>query len=116
MQDVQEKLKDDSQQHSASRRLFSLANWTSNLRTNPEKCCPLEDSFVWCCNLEISESRPKIPGNFCWRRMEKISWTDRVRNEEIIQTVKVERNILQRIKKGRLTGLVTSCVRNCLIK
>jgi hypothetical protein len=23
---------------------------------------------------------------WCWRRMEKISWTDRVRNEEILQS------------------------------
>jgi hypothetical protein len=28
----------------------------------------------------------KTSGNFRWRRMEKISWTDRVRNEEIIQS------------------------------
>jgi DNA phosphorothioation-dependent restriction protein DptG len=55
----------------------------------------------------------KYLGSFemwCWRRMEKISWTDRVRNEEVLQGVKEERNILHTIKKGRLTGLVTSCV------
>jgi hypothetical protein len=33
-----------------------------------------------------------------WRRMEKISWTDRVRNEEMMQRVKEERNIVQTIK------------------
>jgi hypothetical protein len=31
---------------------------------------------------------------WCWRRMEKISWTDRVRNEEVLHGVKEERNIL----------------------
>jgi hypothetical protein len=47
----------------------------------------------------------------CWRRMEKISWTDRVRNEvRVIHTVKEERNILLAIKKVRLTGFVTFCV------
>ena len=30
---------------------------------------------------------------WCWRRMEKINWTDRVRNE-MIQRVKGERNIV----------------------
>jgi hypothetical protein len=30
--------------------------------------------------------------------MEKISWTDRVRNEEVLYTVKEERNILHTIK------------------
>jgi len=30
----------------------------------------------------------------CWRRMEKISWTDHVRNEEVLLRVKEQRNIL----------------------
>ena len=30
--------------------------------------------------------------------MEKISWTDRLRDEEVLQRVKEERNILKRIK------------------
>jgi hypothetical protein len=42
--------------------------------------------------------------------MEKISWTDRVRNEEILCRVKEEMNILHTIKEGKLNGLVTSCV------
>jgi hypothetical protein len=33
-----------------------------------------------------------------WRRIKKISWTDRVRKEVVLQGVKEERNILQRIK------------------
>jgi hypothetical protein len=36
---------------------------------------------------------------WCWRRMEKISWTDRVRNEEVLQRVKQDRNILHTIKE-----------------
>jgi hypothetical protein len=40
----------------------------------------------------------------------EISWTDRVRNEEVLHRVKMERNILRTKKEGRLTGLVTSCV------
>jgi hypothetical protein len=42
------------------------------------------------------ETISEILGKFemwCWRRMEKISWTDRVRNEEMLHTVKEERNI-----------------------
>jgi hypothetical protein len=34
----------------------------------------------------------------CWRRMEKIVWTERVRNEEILKRVKEGRNIVQRIQ------------------
>jgi hypothetical protein len=44
--------------------------------------------------------------------MEKISWTDRVRNEEVSHKsrVKKKRNILQTIKEGKLTGFVASCL------
>jgi len=41
--------------------------------------------------------------------MEKISWTDRVRNVEVLHRGKVESNILYATER-RLTGLVTSCV------
>jgi hypothetical protein len=52
----------------------------------------------------------------CWRRMEKISWSGRVRNEEVSQTVKEERIILPTINRRKLTGLVSSCIGNCLVK
>ena len=44
----------------------------------------LEHGFVWCWNLDASGSRSETPGKWCWRRMEKISWTDHVRNEEVL--------------------------------
>ena len=34
---------------------------------------------------------------WCWRRMEKISWTDRVRKEDVLLRVKEQRNILHEI-------------------
>jgi 2-polyprenyl-3-methyl-5-hydroxy-6-metoxy-1,4-benzoquinol methylase len=47
--------------------------------------------------------------------MEKISWTDRVRNEEVLHRVKEERNILRTIKrKVNCTGHILH--RNCLLK
>jgi hypothetical protein len=36
---------------------------------------------------------------WCWRRMEKISWTDRVGNEEVLLRVSEQRNILHEIKR-----------------
>jgi hypothetical protein len=52
---------------------------------------------------------------WCWRRMEKISWADRVRNE-VLQRVKEERNIVHTIKgrKANLTGHILR--ENCLLK
>jgi len=46
---------------------------------------------------------------WCWRKKAKISWTDRVKNEQVSQRVMEERNFLHTIKEERLTGLVTSC-------
>jgi hypothetical protein len=37
----------------------------------------------------------------CWRRMEKISWTDHVRNEDVLLRVKEQRNILHEIRKRK---------------
>jgi len=42
--------------------------------------------------------------------MEKIGWTDIVRNEEVLHTVEVMRNILQKLRETRITNLFKSCV------
>ena len=36
---------------------------------------------------------------WCWRRIEKISWTEHVRNEEVLLLVKEQRNIQHEISK-----------------
>jgi len=38
---------------------------------------------------------------WCWRRMEKISSTDHVRNEEVLLRVNEQRNILHEIRKRK---------------
>jgi len=51
--------------------------------------------------------------------MEKISWTDRVRDEEALQRVKEERNIVQTIKRRKANWiflLCTSCLPNHVIE
>jgi hypothetical protein len=53
---------------------------------------------------------------WCWRRMEKISWTDRVRNEEVLERVKEERNILHTIKRRKADWVYHILRRNCLLK
>jgi hypothetical protein len=42
----------------------------------------------------------------CWRRTEKISWTDRVGNEEIIHWIKEERSYIKKIIKADWIGPV----------
>jgi hypothetical protein len=45
----------------------------------------------------------------------EISWTNRVRNEEIWQRVKVERNIVQNIKRKKANWIGRILHRNCLL-
>jgi hypothetical protein len=45
------------------------------------------------------------------QRMEKISWTDDVRNEETLLTVKEQRDILHKICKRKANLLVTFYVK-----
>ena len=58
--------------------LYGAETWT--LRAVDQK--HLESSEMWW-----------------WRRMEKISWTDHTRNEEVLLRVKEQRNILHEIRK-----------------
>jgi hypothetical protein len=47
--------------------------------------------------------------------MEKISWTDRVRNEEVLHRVKEERNIVHTVKRNKANWIGHILRRNCLL-
>ena len=77
-----------------SRALYGAETWT--LRKVNHKC--LESFEMWC-----------------WRNVEKTRWIDHVRNEEVLQGIKAERNIPQTAKRmanwiGHFLG------RNCFLK
>jgi hypothetical protein len=89
-----------------------------NLRKKLVKC------YIWSIALYGAETWTlrKVDQKYlesfemwCWRRMEKIIWTDRVRNEEILHRVK-ERNILHKIKRRKANWIGHSLRRNCLLK
>ena len=48
--------------------------------------------------------------------MEKISWTDHVRNEEVLLRVKEKRNILHEIRKQKANWIGHVLRRNCLLQ
>ena len=48
--------------------------------------------------------------------MEKISWTDHVRNEEVFLRVKEQRNILHEISKAKTNLIGDILRRNCLLQ
>jgi hypothetical protein len=52
---------------------------------------------------------------WCWRRMEKISWTEHVRNK-VLHTVKEQRNILHEISKRKANWIGHILRRNCLLR
>jgi hypothetical protein len=95
------------------KKTLSTSKLDLNLRKKLVKC------YIWNIALYGAETWTlrKVDQKYlegfemwCWRRIDKISWTDRVRNEEVLHRVNEERNILHTIKEERLTGLVISCV------
>jgi hypothetical protein len=66
--------------------------------------------YIWSIALYGAETRTlravdqkhlESSEMWCWRRMEKISWTDRVRNKDILLRVKEQRNTLHEIRKRK---------------
>jgi hypothetical protein len=81
--------------HIWSTALYGAVNWT--LRKVDQK--HLESSEMWC-----------------WRRIDKIGWTDRVRNEDVLRRVSEERNILHTIQRRKNNWIGHILRRNCLLK
>jgi hypothetical protein len=80
--------------------------------------------YIWCIALYGAETwklqaDQKYLESFemwCWRRMEKISWTDHVRKEEVLLRVKEQRNILHKIRKQKANWIGHILRRNCLLQ
>jgi hypothetical protein len=53
---------------------------------------------------------------WCWRRMEKISWPDHVRNEEVLLRVNEQRNIVHEISKRKDNWIGHILRRNCFLQ
>jgi hypothetical protein len=53
---------------------------------------------------------------WCWRRLEKISWTDRERSEVVLRRVKEVRSIMLEAKSGKANWIGPIVRRNCPVK
>jgi hypothetical protein len=53
---------------------------------------------------------------WCWRKIEKIIWTDHVGNKKILFRVKEQRNILHEIRKWKANWIGHILGRNCLLQ
>ena len=58
----------------------------------------------------------EIHGRYCNMMLEKFSWTDRVRNEEVFHTVKEERDILYTVNRRKANRIGHILRTNCLLK
>jgi len=91
---------------------------------------PLLATFLWVKSpnlaeatslfeVSISHTYQKHLESFemwCWRRMEKISWTDHVRNEEVLLRVKEQRNILHEIRTRKANWIGHILRRHCILQ
>ena len=69
--------------------------------------------------MDVSDSRSETPVNFLNLVLEKdgnVSWTDQVRNEEVLLGVKEQRNILHKISKRKANWISHILHRNCLLQ
>jgi hypothetical protein len=89
-----------------------------NLRNKLVKC------YIWSVVLYGAETWTlrKVDQKYlesfemwCWRRME-ISWTDRLRNKEVLHRVKEERNILHTVQRRNANWIGHILRRKCLLK
>ena len=103
---------------SKKRTLFT-SKLDLNLRKKLIKC------YIWSMALYGAETwtlraaDQKYLESFemcCWRTMEKISWTNHVRNEEVLLRVNEQRNILHEIIKWKANSIGHILHRNCLLK
>jgi hypothetical protein len=69
------------------------------------KCYIRSKTFYAAETWKLRKVDKKYPESFemmCWRRMEKISWTDHVRNKEVLLRAKEERNIIHTVKRRKV--------------
>jgi hypothetical protein len=65
--------------------------------------------------MKVDQKYLKSSEMWCWRRMEKISWTDRVRNV-VLHRVNEERNIVHTINRRKANWIGHILRRDCLLR
>jgi len=83
------------------KKILEISKLDLNLRNRLVKC------YIWSVDLFGVETYTLRNIDLkcfeiCWRRVEKISWTDRLRNEELVRRVKEKKNILHTINRRKV--------------
>jgi len=98
--------------------IFFTCQLDVNLRKKLVKCYIRNIALYGAETRTLQKICRKNLGSFemCWRRTEKISWTNRVRNEEVLHMVNDERHVLHTIKKRNGNSFGHILCKNCLLK
>jgi hypothetical protein len=105
---------------SNKRRAFFTSKLDLKLKKKPVKCYIWSIALCGAETLTLQAVDQKYLESFkmwCWRRMEKISWTDHVGNEdEVLLTVKEQRNVVHEISKRKANWIGHILRINCLLQ
>ena len=71
--------------------------------------------YIWTLRA-VDQKHLESSETWCWRRMEKISWTDHVRNEGVLLKVEEQRNILREISQRKANWMGHILRKNCLLQ
>jgi len=86
------------------KRVLFTSTLDLELRKKLVKCyiwsIALDGAETWTIRA-VDQKHLECFAMWCWRRMEKISWTDHVRNEDVLLRVKEQRNILHEKRKRK---------------
>jgi hypothetical protein len=101
------------------KRALCTSKMDFELRKKLVKC------YIWSiasCGAETGTGRAVYQKQlesfemWCWRRMEKISWTDHVRNEKVLLIVKEQSNIIHVTSIWKANWIGHILHRNCLLQ
>jgi hypothetical protein len=73
-------------------------------------------AVIFCTKENLNFKRLESFEMWCWRRIDKISWTDHVRDKEVLLRVNEQRNILHEIGKRKANWIDHILRRNCLLQ
>jgi hypothetical protein len=100
------------------KRALFTSKMDLDLRKKVVKC------YIWSISLygaetwtlrEVDLKNVESFEVLCWRRME-VSWTEHLRNEEVLLRVKEQRNILHETSQRNANSICRILRRNCLLR
>ncbi|KAJ4443847.1 hypothetical protein ANN_05634 [Periplaneta americana] len=100
----------------APRALTAALVWAGQPPTSPLFCTTLGQGTETWTLRRSEEKRLEAFEMWIWRRMERVKWTDRIRNKAVLERVGEETMMLKLIRKRKRNWLGHWLRRNCLLK